>query len=673
MIKKLLIANRGDSACRIARTAKALGMDVATVHSRTDRQAAHVRQIGQSIEVGGGPASESYLNIPAIIAAAKTAGADAVHPGIGFLSETPDFASAVEEAGLIFVGPTADTLARFGDKLQAKREAAALGIPVIPGGDLASDDEAGIAAMVASMQPPLLLKAAAGGGGRGIRVVREADDLGENIASAMREAKASFGRADLLVEQYLDRPRHVEVQLAGDGSGAAMHLFDRECSLQRRHQKVVEEAPVAGLARDLRQNILDAACRLAAHAKLRGLATAEFLVTGDEFFFLEVNPRLQVEHPVTEAVTGLDLVAWQLRIADGAGLPLSQDQIVIRGHAMQARLYAEDSANGFAPATGMVRRIDLPKPPVRADMGVGAGEEIGPFYDCMLGKIICHGDDRSAALGQLRAALAETAVFGVPTNLAFLTDLLARDEVADGRMDTALIDREVTANQSAAERPADELFALAGAVAMLHYRSGPDSDPWQGRDGFTNWRLGQGQVRASHAPSLQVGFDAESGDVAFSPVTQNGGMSVRVEQNTLAMTLVALGDDAYSVTFGDEVQIVRAVCADDMVHLHAAFGTAAARVSLYADGWQADAAAVEGRVLAPVMGNVTKVLAAVGDHVKTGDVLVVQESMKMEIRLTAPCDGVLAALTCAEGDMVERHAFIAEVEPLDIQEEGSNT
>ncbi len=666
MIRKLLIANRGDSACRIARTAKAMGMEVATVHSSTDRQADHVRQIGQSIEVGGGPASESYLNIPAIIAAAKTVGADAVHPGIGFLSETPAFAKEVEDAGLIFVGPTADTLARFGDKLQAKREAAELGIPVIPGGDLASDDEAGIAAMIASMRPPLLLKAAAGGGGRGIRVVREGDDLGENIASAMREAKASFGRADLLVEQYLDRPRHVEVQLAGDGAGAAMHLFDRECSLQRRHQKVVEEAPVAGLAEDLRQSILDAACRLAAHAKLRGLATAEFLVAGDEFFFLEANPRLQVEHPVTEAVTGLDLVAWQLRIAAGQGLPLQQDDIVIRGHAMQARLYAEDPDDGFAPATGVVRRIDLPKPPVRADMGVAAGEEIGPYYDCMLGKIICHGVDRGAALGQLRAALAETAVFGLPTNLEFLSALLARRDVAEGSVDTALIDREVTANQAIAERPADELFALAGAVAMSQYRTGPDSDPWQSPGSFTNWRLGQGQPRPSNIPSLQIGIGPDNADVAFSPVDANGGMSVRIDQTVLALTLERLGDDAYSVTIGNEVQIVRALCTGDVVHLHGAFGAVSARVSLYADGWQADAAAVEGRVLAPVMGNVTKVLAAVGDHVRTGDVLVVQESMKMEIRLTAPCDGVLVALSCAEGDMVERHGFIAEVEPREV-------
>jgi 3-methylcrotonyl-CoA carboxylase alpha subunit len=662
MIKKLLIANRGDGACRIARTARALGIAVATVHSSTDRNAAHVRQIGQSIEVGGGPASESYLNIPAIIAAAQTAGADAVHPGIGFLSETPDFANAVEDAGLIFVGPTADTLARFGDKLQAKREAAELGIPVIPGGDLASDDQAGIAAMTAAMQPPLLLKAAAGGGGRGIRVVGTEDDLGENIASAMREAKAAFGRADLLVEQYLDRPRHVEVQLAGDGTGAVMHLYDRECSLQRRHQKVVEEAPVAGLAAGLRQNILDAACRLGAQAKLRGLATAEFLVAGDEFFFLEVNPRLQVEHPVTEAVTGLDLVAWQLRIAAGDGLPLTQDQIPVHGHAMQARLYAEDPASGFAPATGVVRRIDLPASPVRSDMGIEAGEEIGPFYDCMLGKIICHGEDRAAALGQLRAALADAAVFGVPTNLAFLGDLLARPEVADGTADTALIDREIASDQSDG-RPADELFALAGALAMLQYRSGAESDPWQSQGGFTNWRLGQSRRRPSHIASLQVAFGEDSADVAFSPCDEDGGMSVRVDQALVELALQPLDDGAYSVAIGNEVQTVRAVCDDSTVHLHGAFGALSARVSLYADGWQANAAAVEGRVLAPVMGNVTKVLAKAGERVSAGDVLVVQESMKMEIRLTAPCDGVVATLACAEGDMVARHAFIAEVRP----------
>ncbi|MDP6567376.1 MAG: biotin carboxylase N-terminal domain-containing protein [Alphaproteobacteria bacterium] len=665
MFGKLLIANRGDSACRIARSCRRLGIPMATVHSDFDRRAAHVRLIGESIRVGPAPAADSYLDIDAILRAAAAVGADAIHPGIGFLSESAEFAEAVEAAGLVFVGPTAETLREFGDKNQAKVQAAAAEIPVIPGGPAASADPAELAEMIAGMAPPVLLKAAGGGGGRGVRVLEDTSDPGEAIASAMREAQNAFGRADLLVERYLAGARHVEVQLAGDGSGDVVHLFDRDCSLQRRHQKVVEEAPAPNLPEALRQAILDAACRLGARARLRGLATVEFLVRGEAFFFLEVNPRLQVEHPVTEMLTGLDLVAWQLRIAAGGGLPLAQDRIPSNGHAMQVRIYAEDPADGFAPTTGSVRRIDLPGGEIRADLGIGPGETIGPHYDAMIGKLVCHGTDRAAALEALRAALPATTILGLPTNLHFLEELLAEPAVLAGSADTGLIDRRAAAAKPEDRRPADHVFAVAGGLALLAERDGPDTDPWTRYDGFTNWRLGRGGNPPGRQPALVVEIDGASAEVAFSAIAPDGGLHVRVGETGLALTLEDMDGGHYLASFDETVLALRALLDGGTIYLSGPFGAATAHVTPYVRAADAAASAVEGRLLAPVMGQVTKVRVAVGDRVSAGDIIIIQESMKMELRLTAPCDGVVAELACGEGDMIERHSFVAEVRPLD--------
>lgn len=665
MIEKLLIANRGDSACRIARACQRLGVAMATVHSGADRLAAHVLAIGESIELGAAAAGESYLDIPAIVAAAKRVGADAVHPGIGFLSETPEFAEAVEDAGLIFVGPTADTLRRFGDKMRAKAEASAAGIPVIAGAAGSSANPEEIAAMVAGLAAPALLKAAAGGGGRGMRVLRDGVDVAESIASAMHEAEAAFGRPDLLVEQYLPRARHVEVQVAGDGEGAVLHLFDRDCSLQRRHQKVVEEAPVAGLAEEMRAAILASACRLAARARLRSLATVEYLVVDDAFYFLEVNPRLQVEHSVTEMVTGLDLVEWQLRIAAGEGLPCPQDQVTVNGHAIQARLYAEDPENGFAPATGIVRLLDLPGPPIRVDLGVRQGEEIGPHYDSMIAKLAAHGADRATALANLGAALAATTILGPPTNLVFLRDLLARPEVIAGVADTAFMDRGMIPARAGMASPAPELFAIAGAIALSGYRQGPNTDPWTSPGGFTNWRQGRGDRAASRRPALVIEIGGERAEIAFSATDADGAMIVRVDDREFVLRLEHHGDHRFVASVDGNSQVVSALGDGGTIYLQGPFGGATATVSLYSASWDGDTAASDDRILAPVMGQVTKILVKIGDRVETGDVLVVQESMKMELRLLAPHAGVVTALTCAEGDMLERHGFVAEVRPTD--------
>jgi len=377
-IKTLLIANRGEIACRIARTARANGITPVGVHSEADANALHVREIGHSVLIGAGPASESYLKIDAVIEAAKRVGADAIHPGYGFLAENPDFANAVEAAGMVFVGPTAETLDRFGDKASAKEAAIAAKVPVVSGVSGAKSDPEEIASAVREMGFPVLLKAVGGGGGRGQRLVETDATLMQDIEGALREAKSTFGSEGMLLERFLPEARHVEVQIAGDGKGHVVHLFERDCTLQRRHQKVIEEAPAYGLPRDLLDQIASDAVRLGESLNYRGLGTVEFLVTGNEYFFLEVNPRIQVEHPVTEAITGLDLVALHLRIAQGAGLGLSQSDITCTGHAIEARLYAEDPANQFAPSTGTITTLSLPEG-IRIDNGVEAGDEVSPF------------------------------------------------------------------------------------------------------------------------------------------------------------------------------------------------------------------------------------------------------------------------------------------------------
>ena len=468
MIRKLLIANRGEIACRIARTCRRLGVAIATVHSAADRDAMHVREIGESVAIGGAPAGESYLNITAILQAALRVGADAVHPGIGFLSEDPNFAAAVEAQGLIFIGPRPDTMRRFADKWAAKHEARQAGVPVIGGSEGSSNDAGSVHSIIREgMRLPVVLKAAAGGGGRGVRIVRSLDGLLATIESAMREAQSSFGRPDLIVEEFVENARHLEVQVAGDGCGNAIHLFERECSLQRRFQKIIEEAPAANLPPQMRERILADAVALAKRVDYRNVGTMEFLVAADRHYFLECNPRLQVEHTVSEEVTGLDLVEIQLNIAANDQLPLSQDRIVVTGHAIQARVYAEDPAAGFLPSTGRLLLAAFPDD-VRVETGVETGSEITPYYDPMIAKLIAHADDRPQALDRLRAAVGSTVVLGVKTNLGFLATLLDHAVVRAGTADNRFIDRELGVKYSPSPI-IRETVATAAAVLLTHW------------------------------------------------------------------------------------------------------------------------------------------------------------------------------------------------------------
>jgi 3-methylcrotonyl-CoA carboxylase alpha subunit len=664
MFKKILIANRGEIARRIARTCSQMGITVATVHSEADRHAPHVRDIGESVPLGTAPARDSYLSIERVVAAARAVGADAVHPGYGFLAENANFADALQAAGIAFIGPTAQTLRDFGDKAEAKRLAQAAGVPTIPGSPGASADAAEVAAMARDIGLPVLLKAAAGGGGKGIRIVRSAELLDEEIAAAMREGRSAFGDPALLVERYLPQGRHVEVQIIGDGQGGVWHLWDRECSLQRRHQKVVEEAPSLPLPSGLRERLLDAAVALGRQVRYRALGTVEFLVVGDAFFFLEVNPRLQVEHPVTEAVTGLDLVALQIRAAAGAPLGLPASPLRCEGHAIELRLYAEDPEHGFLPATGRLRALRWPADGTRIETGVELGSEVTPHYDPMLAKLVVHGHDRANALARARAALSATAVVGMAHNLAFLEALLARPEVAEGTLDTGCIDHLALQPPRAAWRDAAPAIAAAWVFARSRMPDG-DLRPASSWTGLTHWRL--------NAPLGQPPLHPQY-EVAGEHGTQPAWVDCRAGQCG-----VRLADSAHALEFGtaaaDGFQLLKL---DGRV-LPLALGTEAT-----ADGervWLGDGRHTEwvtvrpalrrarstvgaagAALVAPMTGKVLEVRVREGDAVQAGQVLVLIESMKMEMRVAAPQAGIVRAVNATVDTSVERGAVLVSVE-----------
>jgi len=665
MFQKILIANRGEIARRIARSCRQMGVAVATVHSEADRDAPHVREIGESVLLGAAPARDSYLSIERVVAAARAIGADAVHPGYGFLAENADFADALQAAGIAFVGPSAQTLRDFGDKAAAKRLAQAAGVPVIAGSTDASADAARVAAMARDIGLPVLLKAAAGGGGKGIRIVHAPELLDEEIAAAMREARGAFGDAALLVERYLPRGRHVEVQILGDGRGGVVHLWERECSLQRRHQKVVEEAPALPLPAGLRQRLLDAAVNLGRGVRYRALGTVEFLVAGSAFHFLEVNPRLQVEHPVTEAVTGLDLVELQLRAAAGT-LDLAALAVPrCEGHAIELRLYAEDPEHGFVPATGTLHRLRWPEVGVRVETGVERGSVVTPHYDPMLAKLIVHGRDRADALARARAALAGTRVDGIAHNLAFLEALLARPDVADGVPDTGSIERLAQPLPRAAWR--DAAGAIAAAWVFARSRHDDAAQPASAWAALTHWRLGAPGVpeAADSAPPLHPQYEVTG---------ERGTQPARVAGDGNAALRVQLGDGRHAIAFGAPPMLTL-----DGVALPLAVGdepAADGRRVWIGDGrhteWvivrpalraaRAAAGAAGAAVLAPMTGKVLDVRVRDGDAVQAGQVLVLIESMKMEMRIAAPHAGVARAVGAAVGATVERGALLLSVE-----------
>jgi len=660
MITKVLIANRGEIACRIARTCHAIGLPVSTVHSEADRRSVHVRMIGESVEIGPAAAAGSYLNVEAIIRAAQITGADAVHPGIGFLSEAPEFCEAVEAAGLIFVGPRSETLRSFGDKAEAKKAAIRADVPVIQGSEHSFADAAEIEDYLGTLRLPVVLKAVAGGGGRGVRILRSLEGAREAIESAMREARASFGRADLLVERFIERARHVEVQIAGDGRGNVIHLFERECSLQRRFQKVLEEAPAHGLDSKTRNALISHAVRLGASVGYRNLGTIEFLVTPDEHFFLECNPRLQVEHTVTEEVTGVDLVELQLHVAEHASLPLSQDAVSIKGAAVQARVNAEQPNAGFIPSTGRLLACDFPGNGVRVETGVEKDSVITPYYDSMLAKLIVHRHERADALESLRGAIEQTTILGIQTNLDFLAKLLREPEVRAGTADNQFIDQEFS-KKYRSSAPSKELFAAAARL-LIEEQEAAFPGVWSCTGSLSGWRLGDGIDLPTHTPAVLLTCEGQERRIAFGPKKdKDGGMRISVDEETVEVKASPLGDGRFEIGVGLVSWTVRASRSPEFVEIAGAFGVFRFDVAPFL-ALQAQGTAVNGQVLAPMLGTVTKVNVAVGDRVAANEVVVVLESMKMELNLASPCDGIVVGVSCSVGATIERYSLLVEID-----------
>jgi len=616
MFERVLIANRGEIAVRVMRTLRRLGIEAIAVYSDADADAEHVRAADRAIHIGPTAPAESYLNAVRIVDAALSAGAEAIHPGYGFLSERAAFARVCADAGITFVGPGPEAIALLGDKVAAKDAATAAGVPVLPGlqGERLSDEE--IVAWAGEAELPIMLKAAAGGGGKGMRIVRSAAELPDAIAAARREAQGAFGDDRLLAERFVERSRHIEVQVIADTHGNAIHLGERECSLQRRHQKVVEEAPSPVVDAELRARMGEAAVALATSCGYVNAGTVELIAERDDpssFYFLEMNTRLQVEHPVTEAVTGLDLVELQLRVAAGEELPLGQHEVALNGHAVEARVYAEEPGRGFLPSTGRIEVYEEPEG-VRVDSGVAAGTEVTPDYDPMLAKVIAHAGDRAAALTQLDHGLGELVLLGPGTNVAYTRALLARPEVRAGEMDTGLIER--LGDQVAPPAPRPEL----PQIALLELLGEPASDePW---DALDAWRaVGPRMVRAdleANGETFEVGVDLST----YSPT--GGRKSIRPIRVAGGVWILDGAAEPVRFALRDEDEI------------------------------EAEAGAASGSLEAPMPGTVIDVRATPGQEVGEGEVLVVVESMKMEMAVQSAAAGVVAEVLVAPGERVAR-------------------
>jgi 3-methylcrotonyl-CoA carboxylase alpha subunit len=654
MFKKILIANRGEIACRVAATARRMGIQTVAVYSDADAGAKHVQTCDEAVHVGASAPKDSYLRWERILEAAKATGAEAVHPGYGFLSENEDFAKACAAAGLVFIGPPASAILAMGLKAESKRLMESAGVPLVPGYHGADQDPVLLQREADRIGYPVLIKASAGGGGKGMRVVEKSEDFAAALASCQREAINSFGSDAVLIEKYVQRPRHIEIQVFGDTQGNCVYLFERDCSVQRRHQKVLEEAPAPGMTEALRAQMGAAAVAAAKAVNYVGAGTVEFIVEQTaydqpesmKFFFMEMNTRLQVEHPVTEAITGLDLVEWQLRVASGEPLPLAQDQIRIQGHAIEARICAENPDNNFLPATGTLQVYRKPQASsferntVRIDDGVREGDTISPFYDSMVAKLIVHGDTREQALARLDTALAQTHIVGLNTNVQFLRHVVRSPAFANAQLDTALIQRELAVLFKQDPVGLQAAAAAVIAEALRSESAAQGADPFSRRDGWQSHGTTRRRFELEYDGQpvravltygaqrlLQVGEGAE-GVLQFTP--QGDGLWVQFNGARIHSTVHAQGETCHVFT-----------------------PQGATRISLLDPLAHAGEAAQEGgRLTAPMPGKVVSFAVKVGDKVKAGQPLAVMEAMKMEHTISAPKDGTVAELLYAPGDQV---------------------
>ncbi len=637
MFTSLLIANRGEIARRVIRTARRMGVRTIAVYTEADRSWPHWREADEAVLIGEGPARESYLSIERIVAAARESGAEAIHPGYGFLSENAAFADACEAANIVFVGPPAAAIRAMGSKAVAKNIMARAGVPIVPGYGGERQETDFLRQKAYELGYPVLVKAVAGGGGRGMRRVDRALDFETSLAAARREALGAFGDDRVLIEKYVDRPRHIEVQVFADNHGGAVHLFERDCSVQRRHQKLIEEAPAPGLAEEMRVAMGAAAIKAALAVEYRGAGTVEFVADAsnglqpEKFYFIEMNTRLQVEHPVTEAVTGIDLVEWQLRIAAGEPLPLRQSEIGKRGHAIEARLYAEDPADEFRPSTGRLWAASFPGGDgIRVDSGVEEGAIVGPFYDAMLAKVIAIGGDRGQALARLAAALDGVRIAGPKTNLAFLRNVVEHPYFRAGAVDTGLVDRDIArlvGTPLEGDVAAGAIGAWARWEADRHAAGAPG--PWSRTDAFELGRL-------KRSSSLAVEIDGEPANADAASAMEG------LAQGTDAGTEIVWGGrEAFVLCRGHQIRV--------------AFPDPLAR--------DPQEVASGGEIVAPMPGRIIEIAAEPGQAVKKGDPLFMLEAMKMEHNVVAPFAGTVLEVRIGAGEQIGQSAVVVVMEP----------
>ncbi len=658
MFSKLLIANRGEIACRVMRTAKRLGIRTVAVYSDADVGALHVALADEAIRIGPPPALESYLSAERIIAAARSVGADAIHPGYGFLSENADFAEAVEAAGITFVGPSARAIRAMGLKDAAKALMELSGVPVVPGYHGERQEAEFLAEEAATVGYPVLIKARAGGGGKGMRRVDSAPEFLAALEAARREAEAAFGDGSVLIEKYLTKPRHIEVQVFGDRHGNILHLFERDCSLQRRHQKVIEEAPAPGMTAEVRQAMGDAAVRAAQAIGYVGAGTVEFIadVTNglwpDQFYFMEMNTRLQVEHPVTEAITGIDLVEWQLRAAAGEALPKRQSEIGIDGWAFEARIYAEDPSRGFLPATGRLTTMSFPEDGVRIDAGVRQGDRITPFYDPLIAKLIVHGPNRSAALAKLENALRACRIGGTITNLDFLARLAAQPDFRAGHPDTGLIDRSID-HLTATMAPSDAALALAAIVSTGALLPDGSPDPWSSLGHWQIWSDASRNVTIEHTGGRSTVTLAARGRDQFAVHTGTAALPVVILDRFADGARAEISGAQHEFRFLREGEQITLFLNGESYVLRLPDTLGAGHSSEVADD----------EVSAPMPGIVKLIRVRPGDAVEKGQALAVMEAMKMELTLSASRAGVVESVLVSEGEQVTAGAVLVMLQP----------
>ncbi len=655
--RTLLIANRGEIACRVIRTARAMGLRTVAVYSEADQHAQHVAMADEAVLLGPARARDSYLNIERLIEAARRTGAEAVHPGYGFLSENAEFATACLKAGLVFVGPTAEMMTAMGSKSGSKALMEKAGVPLVPGYHGEAQDEATLAKAADRIGFPVLVKASAGGGGRGMRVVRSAAELSAAIVSAKREAKAAFGDDRMLIEKYVDNPRHIEVQVIGDSHGNLLSLFERECTLQRRHQKVIEEAPSPTLDAAQRETVSAAARKAAQAVSYVGAGTIEFVSDGKDVFFIEMNTRLQVEHPVTELITGIDLVEWQLRVAFGETLPLRQDQLSMSGHAIEARVYAENPQKNFMPSVGKIRTWRIPEETngLRIDAGYRENDSVSPYYDAMLAKVIAWAPTREAAIERLDLGLSQTDIRGIVTNIPFLSALVTHPAVVANKIDTGFIERELKALTAAQSAVGDlELCAAVAAILGDEQRAarGEAHSPWR--------TFGWMPVGRRQRPfSFRQGHGAEE-TVTLS--YGNGPSTLSVGERDIAFAASVTNAGAFDLTLDGMKSHVVAVIEGHELYLRTRNG----RFDLHwidPFGGDDEEQVGEDKIVAPLPGTVVALLAEEGATLEKGSPILTLEVMKMEQTLRAPFAGVLKAIKCKVGDIVQEGVELAEVEP----------